>query len=471
MPITTSPDAAPRPRRRPARMWLTETEILGLIAVHIPLAFVLQRVPFVSTLHALAVFAIGLLFLGRDRSPERVIATIAMVCGSEVMWRGTRAAVFWEFGKYASVALALLALFRYSHQRRRTETSGALYAALMLPSLLVLPYFSRSEVAFNISGPFALGLLALSLSGFRIEPRAVRTALAAMLAPLVGLGALSAFSTLQVDDFAEVHIGGKATTAGIGPNQVSAALGLGAVLAVLLILMVRRRSTRGALALAALWLLAQTMLSLSRGGFWTAVGALGVASVALLRDRRQRGIVLGAALVLVPAFQYLVFPAIDAYTGGLVGARFSDERLTGRDKIIQADLMTFEDHAVLGVGPGQSKYAHESTFRVASAHTEYSRLLAEHGAFGIGAMLLLVVMGVHRLRVARHPLQLAIGLAFCVWTALYMGHSAMRLVAPATLFALAGMGWSLPADAPATAPARRRRVPRPVAGAWQPRTT
>lgn len=470
MPTTMNPR---QPLHQPpsgAEPWLTERQILVLLILHVPLAFALQRIPYLSTLHALGLALMGLAFVARDRAPDRVVAVITYVCGSEVLWRGTHTLVFWEWGKYASVGLALLAVVRFGSRSRFSETSGLVYAGLMLPSLLVLPYFNRSEVAFNVSGPVALGLLVYLFSRLSLSPLAVRGALVAMLAPLVSLGALSAFSAFTIEDFSEVAIGGKATTAGIGPNQVSAALGLGVVVTFLLLPMLRRRSSQGLLAVLGLWLLAQTMLSLSRGGFWTALGAMAAASLFLLRERRLRGLALGAALVLVPTFQYLIFPAIDSLSGGLVGARFADDRLTGRDKIVEADLIAFREHPLLGVGPGQSKYSHDITFKVSSAHTEYSRLLAEHGTFGILAMMLLVWMGFNRLRQPRHPLEKAVALAFCVWTALYMGHSAMRLVAPATLFALAGVRWILPGDQPLTAPLRRRRRTVP-AGGLQPRPT
>jgi O-antigen ligase len=175
----------------------------------------------------------------------------------------------------------------------------------------------------------------------------------------------------------------------------------------------------------------------------------------LLRDKRRRWVVLLSFLALGISFRVLVLPTIDAYTGGLVSARFTDDRLTGRDKIVQADLIIFRENPLLGVGPGQSKYGHEKTFRTASAHTEYSRLLAEHGSLGAVALVLLVAMGVTRLRRALHPLQRAVALSLGLWAALTMGHSAMRLAAPATMLALAGVRWVLPADV-TPSPARRQ---------------
>lgn len=454
-PEVLPPAARHPPTRVPrvARHWLTEGEIAAFVILHAPLAAALKVVPLASTGLALGVLLLGLLAAGRDRGPLRVVMAIAYLGGSEVLLRGTRAAVFWEYGKYASMLLAVVVLLRWRPQLRHLDSTGLVYAGLMLPSLLVLPYFDRGDVAFNISGPVCLGVLVWVLSGVALEPRQLRSVLAVMLAPIVGLGFLAAVSTIQVQDFSEVMIGGKATTAGIGPNQVSAILGLGALLAVLLFPMVKKRSNRLLMAGTAVWLLAQAMLSLSRGGFWAGLIAIAAAALVLLRDRRLRRMVLAGALVLVPLFHWVVFPAIDRYTGGLVGARFSDDRLTGRDKIVQADLEMFTDNMLTGVGPGQSKYGHSSTFRAASAHTEYSRLLAEHGTFGLIAMVLLVAMGISRLRRPRHPFERALALSFGLWTAMTMGHSAMRVVAPATIFALAACPWVLPGDA---IPQRRR---------------
>jgi O-antigen ligase len=120
----------------------------------------------------------------------------------------------------------------------------------------------------------------------------------------------------------------------------------------------------------------------------------------------------------------------------MVTQRFADRGLTGRDRIMKADWIVFLENPLLGVGPGQSYAAHAITFKASSAHTEYTRLLAEHGSFGALAILLLAWMAWRRWRRKERAPEKGVGLACMAWAVLYMGHSAMRLAAPAYMFGL-----------------------------------
>ncbi len=131
-----------------------------------------------------------------------------------------------------------------------------------------------------------------------------------------------------------------------------------------------------------------------------------------------------------------MFPATDRFSHGMVSQRFGDTGMTGRDKIMKADWIIFLENPLLGVGPGQSYGAHAITFNASSAHTEYTRLLAEHGSFGVVAILMLVWMAWRRWRRPERAPEKGVGLAFMAWALLYMGHSAMRLAAPAFMFGL-----------------------------------
>jgi hypothetical protein len=196
-------------------------------------------------------------------------------------------------------------------------------------------------------------------------------------------------------------------------------------------------------------------MTFSRGGFWTALGSILIAALYLFSGRRLRGAILAMGTLIYLVFNFLIFPALDNYTGGLLGERFSDFDPTGRDRIAEADLILFEEHPVLGVGPGESKTLHEMTFGVASAHTEFSRLLAEHGSFGAMALLLLLSLAWQRFRAPLPPFEKACSMAFAAWALVFMLHAAMRLVAPAVLF---GIGSATILGEPTPVRARRPRA-------------
>ena len=117
----------------------------------------------------------------------------------------------------------------------------------------------------------------------------------------------------------------------------------------------------------------------------------------MLRDRRFRGAVVVRVILIAVIAVYFAIPLLNTVTNSGFQDRFTDTHLTGRDKIIEADVMAFKENPIFGVGPGQSKEYHVRTFSRASTHTEYSRLIAEHGSFGLAALVLLGWMSFQRL--------------------------------------------------------------------------
>ncbi len=70
------------------------------------------------------------------------------------------------------------------------------------------------------------------------------------------------------------------------------------------------------------------------------------------------------------------------------------------------------------------------------SHTEYTRILSEHGAFGLLAICVLLRACLKNLRRARTPLERAMVGSFLAWSLLFMASAAMRLAAPAFMFGL-----------------------------------
>src|SRR5690242_13274041 len=89
-----------------------ELAIWGAVFVgHVVLALLMQRLPMFGLLHALGTVAIGVLIAAR-RPLHETAYVVAYIAGSEVLWRMTRAGVFWEYGKYAVALVCLVALVR-----------------------------------------------------------------------------------------------------------------------------------------------------------------------------------------------------------------------------------------------------------------------------------------------------------------------------------------------------------------------
>ena len=69
-------------------------------------------------------------------------------------------------------------------------------------------------------------------------------------------------------------------------------------------------------------------------------------------------------------------------------------------------------------------------------HTEYTRLIAEHGLFGFIIILILLFI-TFKIIFKKNGLERSVSLSILSWCLLFMIHSSTRLVAPCLLFGLA----------------------------------
>jgi O-antigen ligase len=417
--------------------WPRAVLAAGWFVLHVGLALAMHRYALVATGHALLTYLAGLVVVA-GRRPQRVVHVAAYIVGAEVLWRMTGAAVFWEFGKYATASLFLLAACRIP-SRGRALLLSALYFALLLPSIWVTMSTLDSsvvvgEISFNLSGPFLLAVSCVLFANLRPGSVDLRVTAAAMLGPIAGIATLTSYTLLST----QIVFGRGSnfeSSGGFGPNQVSSALGLGAVAAVAVGMAAKSKlSVRVSMLGFGLTLISLSALTFSRGGLYTALASCFVGGLALASDRRARLRLLLASVLFVGLAGYWVLPRLISYTQGALGARLASTDPTRRDQLARGDLEAWREHPLLGTGPGGSQRYHEESI---TAHTEYSRLLAEHGVFGLAALAVLVLLGVDAFRRARSRERRAIVLALFTWSLLFMIHAAMRLAAPAFLFGMA----------------------------------
>jgi O-antigen ligase len=136
---------------------------------------------------------------------------------------------------------------------------------------------------------------------------------------------------------------------------------------------------------------------------------------------------------------FAVLPYLQSFTGGTLGARFANTDTSGRIDIVLADLEIWRDHPIFGIGPGMAKGTRSLYYERAGdngAHTEFTRLLSEHGALGFFAFLVFIYAGLKNLKQARGAKAKGLVVAMMAWSILYMTNAAMRLVAPAFAFGL-----------------------------------
>jgi O-antigen ligase len=138
--------------------------------------------------------------------------------------------------------------------------------------------------------------------------------------------------------------------------------------------------------------------------------------------------------------------SIEGITHGVIGQRYGISGgsygenfildFTGRVEIYKIDLEIFSNHIYTGVGPGQANKLRPlyGYGRKVAAHTEYSRMLAEHGILGLLSLLLLIGVLIIHLSTPSPLKGKFIKILFGFLAILTMGHSAMRIAMPCITF-------------------------------------
>jgi O-antigen ligase len=438
--------------------------VLGMLILHALLGALFKNSSRIATLHALGTLFFGLYLAMRGRPMFHLACWSMYVAGAEVLWRMTGANLIWEYGKYSVSLVLLIRVLRGG--LKSIYWTPVIYFMLLMPAVVptILGSFSpqgledaRKLLSFNLSGPFSVLACSLFFSQVHLTDLRTRRLAVWMVLPIAGIAGaiLSGLTSLEHLEFGRGS--NLLASGGFGPNQVAGLLGIGAFFAVLLALDLRLEARLRFLFLAVtLWFAAHSALSFSRTGIYLFGAGLVVALPFLsIRNLFRPQTILVVALAIGVGLVTWAF--LMRYTEGKIGERFSSSALTGRDIIAMQDIAIWKKNVILGAGVGSSSIAHsESTAGRVGSHTEYTRLLAEHGFLGIIAALLLLKMAARPLFTM--PLGLTKGalLGGSVATLLWMTASAMRNAAPGLLIGLAAARFSRP---------RPRVLRRPAAAA------
>ncbi len=454
-PVTTpmSPLSLSHAAANPWQRWLNGNlvRLTAWFSFQAALGYGCKLTSAVATVHAVLTIVIALWAALVSRKREHAIYAMAYIVGAEVLWRMANAQIFWESGKYAVLAVAVAGLLRHGLFRRAGLPLA--YFVLLLPSL-VMPLANldtlllRQTISFYLSGPLALAVCYWLGSNLKLAREQVLQGCLFLLGPIISIAIYALVSLAQAQDIYFGSSSNHAASGGYGPNQVSATFGLGLVATLLYaVLEKRERWLKVLLGLIIVWLVAQCLLTFSRTGLYLAgVSSFGGA-ICLLRDRSARLKLIIAALVIGGGL-VLVLPFLETITQGALSKRFTNLDATGREVMIKQDLELWGENLFFGVGPGMSGRYRTGELKGVLAHTEYTRLLAEHGLFGLFAIGVMIALAFNSIRNAQSPAQRAFVIAFLGWSLLFMITSAMRTAAPAFLFGLTAIQWrrELPTD-------------------------
>lgn len=418
---------------------------ISYFLVHAAIGLLVNRSATMSSIHAYVVLVGGLLWSIAYPRREKFIYVASYIIAAEVVWRMTDAQVFHEVGKYSIVLILLLAILHF--RISRIPSSLFLYFLFLLPSSLIpLTVMdlsgAREQLSFNMSGPLLLLVAGYFCSSISLTKRQLHTAFLVALGPLVSIVSIMAMNLASVPILRfVVYASSSIATRGYAPNQVSSILGAGVFLTT--VLLVSSHSSTRKLRLVLIFLLftfaAFSALTFSRGGLYSAAFAVVTSMLLWMRKPDTRWAILLLTIVLLLVSNYLLIPRIEQFTGGTIIGRFEDMSLTGRDLIVQADLNAWKSAPVFGVGPGGAKEYRAEIFRTSAAHTEFTRMLAEHGVLGLislGALLGYIFARIlDSVRKPHGPVLLGL----ITWSLAFMAINAMRMAAPSLFLAMAAL--------------------------------
>jgi len=432
---------------RPKVSSLDSSQFVVIFSIfHIVIALLSRVIPVLSTIHALIVIGVGIFLALTTHSAKYLVLIIGYIIGAELFWRMTEANVFWEFGKYASLAVIVIGLIRF--RKWKNAWLPLSYLALLLVSVpATITWFgwgtqAREAISFNLSGPLLLAVSVVFFSQIKLDIVQLKQVAWMITYPIISVFTLAFFSTITAQQINFTTESNFTTSGGFGPNQVSAILSLGVVMMFLIFIFEKNNSIRVISFVLLGLFLVQSILTFSRGGLYNAVIGIFFAVLHVLRNRRSRIRFIFLFVILILFLFFYLYPRLEDFTSGLLTQRFTDTDLTNRFEIALGEIMVWLDYPLFGTGPGVSKYMTlRYTGIYTAAHTEYTRLLSEHGVFGLLASIILGVIIVKSYLKSPNWVYKTWVVVFIMWPLAEMTHAAMRVASISVLLGLANSNW------------------------------
>ena len=322
---------------------------------------------------------------------------------------------------------------------------------MMIPGVLVsainISYTAefRKLIAFNLSGPVCLGIVAVYCYYKKIKRSDFERVILMLLLPLISnMFYLYLYTPSLKESLINVSANYSAT-GGYGPNQISTIFGMGFFLICTRLFLVKDKLIN-LIDFALLGLMAyRAVVTFSRGGVFTGIICISTFLVFYYykMDRKSRSavfrkiLILGALGVGVWTFSLVKTYGLigNRYTNKDASGRLKDDITTGRSELIETELHAFINHPILGIGVGKGKEYREEQLGIEIAtHNEISRMLSEQGLLGLVSLLILIFVPVVFWFKFENNYYF---LAFLAFWFLTINHSAMRIALPAFVYGLA----------------------------------
>ena len=350
----------------------------------------------------------------------------------------------------------MLIAMMVENKKRSIPRFPYLYILLLIPSVFTAGYADLNEIightSFNLSGPIVLCVACLYFYNRKIEKEQFEKMVYNIILPLISACAVVVLKIRTLATITFTTDSNKLLSGGFGPNQVSAIFGFGfAILFIAWLVRVKITKSHFLDLVVGLVFLGFALLSFSRGGVVTAIVSI-VAAMFMLIVSGENVKAVKQIINLLLIFAVLgsaTWVIIDNFSGGVLSLRYEKAinadpdnvntgliNTTGRAEIANEDLKIFLNNPVFGVGPGMAtSIRSEDLGQTWAAHTEFSRLLAEHGFFGIICVLTLIISPVLAFK-NKTPEGKTIAIAMIVLSLSTMLHMAMRMAFVGVAFGL-----------------------------------
>ncbi|WP_291142670.1 O-antigen ligase family protein [Flavobacterium sp. UBA7680] len=421
-----------------------------LILIHAVIALAVFAIPFLSKIYALLIPVVGLYIVSRNKNRNNeVLFVAAYLVGSEVFLRMTGGNLNNEYIKLCVIIFMFLGMI-YSNFSINALIY-VLFIIFLIPGIFIalaeadVDTDIKKALVFNLSGPFCLAISSIYMYKRRILFTDLQNILTTMGMPIITTVIYLFLYNPSVKDVVTGTSSNFETSGGFGPNQVSTILGLGMfIFFTQLILFSKSKRIVLLNILILIFISYRGIVTFSRGGVITGAAMIVLSLLFLYyfsNARAKKKFILIFVLIGSMGVGTWVYSSLQ--TRGLIEKRYANQdakgrvkkdRLGGREAIMDADLKLFLDNPILGVGAGiGKKLREESLGQAVASHNEISRMLSEHGIFGIFGLLLLFIPPFVLYINNRQHLYF---LSFFVFWLLTINHAAMRIAAPAFVYAM-----------------------------------
>jgi O-antigen ligase len=422
-----------------------------LFLLHILLAIVSAYSSTFTKFWGIGIILAGLFDIIRSSNRnDRAAQWAAYAMGLEVLLRMRDAYITYEGIKYVVIIFLITGLL-FERRSFNYPVVFIFLFVLLLPSLLITelpPERFRKALLFNLSGPLVLLVSCFYFYKRQIKVESLRSILIGAILPILSMAIVI---QLISPDLSEVKFTAESnyeTSGGFGPNQVATVLGCGAFFITLLYLFkVKITGSRIFDLLIFALLVFRGLITFSRGGMLAVVLALGAFSILLfLFNHPLKGRISKYFILVIPLSIWGWLFIVDLTDGQIqnryLGLSARGEQVktiaTGREQILITDYIFFAENPILGVGVGMSSFLRERRFGFfAASHSEFGRLIAEHGSFGVIFLISLVALVLLRVYSRTTPAIVKIWcITFFIYAILSINHSALRIALPGFIFGL-----------------------------------